>query len=83
MKFPNLMPMFMSGLHILRDRANKLLYVSQSLYIWRILRRFGYENCTPISISTNPNIHLGEDLQLSGTKDFDHNVLYAEAVGTL
>jgi hypothetical protein len=73
--------MFMSGLHILRDRANKLLYVSQSLYI--CLRRFGYENCTPISISTNPNIHLGEDLQLTGTKDFDHNVLYAEAVGIL
>ena len=43
------------GLSIKRDRANKILTISQGNYVENILTKFGMQNCrpvaTPLSIS--------------------------------
>ena len=38
---------YVLGIHILRDRANGVLSLSQKTYIDRVLKRFNMQSCSP------------------------------------
>jgi hypothetical protein len=66
------------GLHIYQDKANQRIYINQSVYLRRILARFGFENYTPLSTPADPNTKLDD------TKEsFEPPFTYLVAVGCL
>ena len=73
---------FFLGVHIERDRAAHTITMHQRSYIEEVLKRFGMEDCKPISTS------LDVKAQLVKLTDEEHmqemqGVPYKEAVGSL
>ena len=48
------------GIEIKRDRKNRIISPSQSKYVEDILKKYGMENCRPISTSMNMNKKLSK-----------------------
>ena len=46
------------GLTIKRDRANKIVTISQANYIENILTRFGMERCKAVSTPLEPGVYI-------------------------
>ena len=44
------------GVEILRDKANKLLYLNQRNYIWEILKHFNFNNSKSIKVPLQPGL---------------------------
>ena len=44
------------GVEILRDRANKLLYISQKNYILKVLKHFNFNNSKSIKVPLQPGL---------------------------
>lgn len=49
---------WMLGMEIRRDRARRILSISQEQYIEKILERHGMANCRPVSTPMEPNLKL-------------------------
>lgn len=43
------------GLHITRDRDQRLIHLDQRRYLERVLQRFNHENCNPVVVPADPN----------------------------
>lgn len=46
------------GIHIVRDRPKRLLYIDQKLYIHKLLETYGYSNCSTSATPADHNLHL-------------------------
>ena len=46
------------GLHIHRDIAQQRIYINQFVFLRRILARFGFEGCSPVSTQVDTNMKL-------------------------
>ena len=44
------------SVEILRDKANKLLYLSQRYYISEVLKHFDFDNCKSIKVPLQPGL---------------------------
>ena len=67
------------GMHIQRDCSKRLLYIDQSLYLHRLLARFGMENCALVSTPADPNIKFDRSCEPLQDPPFE----YLSAIGCL
>ena len=76
---------FLLGVKIERDQSKCTLHLSQHQYSLDILKRFGFENYSPVSIPLNPGIKLSKDQSPKTPIEVDamHSVPYSHAVGSL
>ena len=71
---------YLLGMSIKRDRECRTLTISQTNYIEKVLRKFGMENCKPISTP----LELGRKFQQLSQGDEPFNVqTYQQAIGCL
>ena len=49
------------GMRITRDRSNGCIYLSQSEYVCKILKRFNMENAKPLSTPLSMHVKLSKD----------------------
>lgn len=68
------------GMQIVRDRTNKSMFIHQTAYLTRILKKFNMLDAKPVSIPADPHSVLTEDK----TESYEScNVPYREAIGSL
>jgi len=67
------------GIQIGRNRQEKLIHISQKLYIEKVVKRFGLSDCKPRSIPADPFSHLMKDSSAGVEASFP----FREAVGSL
>ena len=71
---------YLLGMSIKRDRECRTLTISQTNYVEKVLRKFGMENCKPISTP----LELGRKFQQLSQGDEPFNVqTYQQAIGCL
>ena len=71
---------YLLGMSIKRDRECRTLTISQANYVERVLRKFGMENCKPVSTPLDP----GRKFQQLSQGDEPFNVqTYQQAIGCL
>jgi hypothetical protein len=75
-------PKKLIGIEIYRDRKNRTIQISQEHYIDSILKRFGYENMSPVTTPMDPNVVL-ERFESQGQLVDERNRSYAEHMGSL
>ena len=51
---------FILGIQIERDRANRILYLSQETYIKKVIERFGMSDCKPVSTPLEAGMKLSK-----------------------
>jgi hypothetical protein len=68
------------GLSIHRDRQTKTLFLSQPIYIKKILQRFNMANCRPRNLPAEPGHHLHRSAEKGRQEE---TMPYREAVGSL
>ncbi|KAK3749555.1 hypothetical protein QZH41_007287 [Actinostola sp. cb2023] len=71
---------YLLGMSIKRDRASRTLTINQPGYLEKVLKRFGMENCKPVSTP----LELGKKFQqLSANDDAFDDQIYRQAIGCL
>ena len=73
------------GLAVIRDRAKRMLMISQESYVESLLRCFNLENAKSLTIPINSNTHLVSDncpTTIEGKQDMK-GVPYRELIGAL
>ncbi|MBW0537484.1 hypothetical protein O181_077199 [Austropuccinia psidii MF-1] len=70
---------FILGIKINRNRSRKTITLSQQLYIDKILKEFGMENCKPVTTPMDPGVRL----VLSDETNQDTIFCYQKAIGLL
>ena len=73
------------GIEIKRDRKNKTISLSQTKYIEDILKKYGMENCRPISTPMDMNRKLSKEMCPKTPEEIEDmkNIPYQSAVGSL
>ena len=73
------------GMHIVRDRTKKLLWLSQEKYVTKVLQRFGMESAKPVgsTLPTNCKLSIEQCPKSKTEKTEMSKVPYASAVGSL
>lgn len=73
------------GIGIKRDRKNRCLTLNQTKYIEDILKKYGIENCRPLSTPIDVNSKLTKDMCPEIQEDIDEmkDIPYQSAVGSL
>ncbi|MDF3568365.1 reverse transcriptase domain-containing protein, partial [Enterobacter hormaechei] len=76
---------YILGIKIYRDRSKRLLGLSQSMYIDKILKRFSMENSKRGLLPFRDGIQLSKDMSLKTDQESEHmsKIPYASAVGSL
>ncbi|MBY3556132.1 hypothetical protein HGI15_22655, partial [Modestobacter lapidis] len=76
---------YILGIKIYRDRSKRLLGLSQSMYIDKILKRFSMENSKRGLLPFRHGIHLSKDMSPKTDQEREHmsKIPYASAVGSL
>ena len=69
---------FCLGIEIMRDRKNRKMKLSQKGYLENLLKRFGMEDCRPVSTPEDPGLKL-----YPNTDDEVDKKLYQAAVGAI
>jgi transposase InsO family protein len=67
------------GMHIKRDYGRRMIYVDQSLYLQRLLKKFDLDGCVPVSTPADPNVRFDRTTQPIENPPFS----YMSAVGSL
>jgi hypothetical protein len=76
---------FLLGVHIIRDRSQRKLTMSQRQYTLDMLERYGMSDCSPVTTPMNPSVKLSTSDspstpdQVTAMKD----IPYINAVGSL
>ncbi|KAK3697978.1 hypothetical protein QZH41_003963 [Actinostola sp. cb2023] len=71
---------YLLGMSIKRDRVSRTLTINQPGYLEKVLKRFGMENCKPVSTP----LELGKKFQqLSANDDAFDDQIYRQAIGCL
>ena len=69
------------GMQVKRDRSKKRLTIDQNIYLKDVLKRFGMENCKPVSTPVEPGKKFSKLIE---EKDaFDDVRMYQAAIGSL
>lgn len=68
------------GMHIVRDRKNRTLFLEQSKYIKNILSRFGMDECKDCDTPMVEGFHSKEHMK---SAKFEQSSLYASLIGSL
>ena len=71
---------YLLGMSIKRDRESKTLTISQSHYTEKVLKKFGMENCKPISTPLEPGRKFQ---QLSPSDELFDVHTYQQSIGCL
>ncbi|KAD3338048.1 hypothetical protein E3N88_33569 [Mikania micrantha] len=73
------------GMEIQRDRNKKLLYLSQSSYIRKVLKNYSMENCKPVMTPMAQHFKLSKSDCPVTVEEIEEmqNVPYSNAVGSL
>ena len=76
---------YILGIKLLRDRKNKVLALSQALYIDKILARFSMENSKKGTLSFRHGVHLSKEQspKTLEQKERMSRIPFASAVGSL
>jgi len=76
---------FLLGIKVERDRSKRTLHLSQHQYTLDILKRFDFDNCSPVSTPLNPGIKLSKDQCPKTPAEVEamRSIPYAHAVGSL
>ena len=76
---------YILGIRLLRDRKNKVLALSQDLYIDKILARFRMENSKKGTLTFRHGVHLSKEqsLKILEQKERMSRIPFASAVGSL
>jgi len=76
---------FLLGVGIERDRAKRIIHLSQRQYILDILERFGFSDCSPIGTPLDPGMRLTVEDGPSTPEEVAYmkKVPYIHAVGSL
>ncbi|CAK9811716.1 Retrovirus-related Pol polyprotein from transposon TNT 1-94 [Anthophora quadrimaculata] len=68
------------GMEITRDRPNRVIKISQSNYIDKIISKFCMDEAYPVSVPAEPGLLLSKKMNACET---DERIPYREAVGSL
>src|SRR6267154_6345533 len=68
------------GIEITRDRANKMIQISQTKYIESILRKYGLQKSNAVGMPLDPKIILEKE---ETDQEGNHNNSYASLIGSL
>ena len=71
---------FILGMEVSRDRKKKILTIDQKLYLNNVLKRFGMEDCKPVSTPIEPGNKL---VKFTADEEVIDETLYQAAVGSL
>ena len=76
---------YILGIKLLRDRKNKVLALSQALYIDKILARFSMENSKKGTLPFRHGVHLSKEQspKTLEQKERMSRILFASAIGSL
>ena len=76
---------YILGIRLYRDRVKKIIGLSQSLYIEKMLKRFSMLNSKKGLLPVRPGIHLSKGMSPNTPEERDrmNKVPYASAVGSL
>ena len=76
---------YVLGVKIVRDRAKRLLGLSQETYIKRILKHYHMQDSKPMDTSVDKSLSLSRDMcpKTSKEKEKMSKIPYASAVGSL
>ena len=76
---------FILGIKVYRDRLNRMLGLSQKMYIEEVLKRFSIENSKRGLVSFRHGIHLSKKMCLNTPKEIEltSKIPYASAIGSL
>ena len=76
---------YILGIRITRDRAMRKVYLSQEKYVKNILKKFGMEDCKPISTPLEVNQGLSKSMSPQTARDREYmaTIPYRQAVGSL
>ena len=76
---------YILGIELLRDRKNKVLALSQALYIDKILARFIMENSKKGTLPFRHGVHLSKEQSQKTLEQKEHmsRIPFASAVGSL
>ncbi|MBW0547983.1 hypothetical protein O181_087698 [Austropuccinia psidii MF-1] len=70
---------YVLGIKVTRNQEDRTIYLSQELYVHKILDEFGMLNCKPVSTPMNPGCRLSPSNQRNSNNSFE----YQKAVGLL
>ena len=71
---------FILGMEVNRDRNKRILTIDQKLYLKNVLKRFGMEDCKPVSTPIEPGTKFRK---LTADEEVIDESLYQAAVGSL
>ena len=76
---------FLLGVKVERDRFKRTLHLSQRQYTLDILKRYGFDSCSPVSTPINPGARLSQEQSPKTPEDVNgmRSVPYSHAVGSL
>ena len=76
---------YVLGIKLLQDRKNKLIALSQTTYIDKVLKRFSMENSKKVLLPFRHGIAFSKDQcpKADQEKEYTRKIPYAEAVGSL
>jgi hypothetical protein len=70
------------GIHLKRDRPNRIIYIDQELYINSMLQKFKFSDSHPVSTSAEPGAHL-RPLNNNTDESLEPTFPYAQIIGSL
>ncbi|KAH9704469.1 hypothetical protein KPL70_011474 [Citrus sinensis] len=73
------------GMHIIRDRNSRTLYLSQADYVKKVLARFKMEDSKPVTTPLSAHIQLSKALEPTTNEDLNYmiKIPYSSAVGSI
>ncbi|KAM1772047.1 hypothetical protein ACFX11_046791 [Malus domestica] len=76
---------YVLGIKLYRDRSRKLIGLSQSMYIDKVLSRFEMEQCKKGFLPVRHGIHLSKSMEPKTPEEIRHmsRIPYASAIGSL
>ncbi|KAM1524601.1 hypothetical protein ACFX10_009184 [Malus domestica] len=76
---------YVLGIKLYRDRSRKLIRLSQSMYIDKVLSRFEMEQCKKGFLPVRHGIHLSKSMEPKTPEEIRHmsRIPYASAIGSL
>lgn len=74
---------FMLGMQVVRDRQARTLEIRQATYVAQVLKRFGMEDCKPVSTPAEPHCERWEAVELGALSGEGPDVEYMSLVGSV
>ena len=70
------------GIHIKRDRPNRIIYIDQELYINSLLQKYKFHESHPVSTPAEPGAHL-RPISTNTDETLESTFPYAQIIGSL